>query len=150
MRTDPETVRFGGLRLHTFECEPLGKEPTPVGSNVIAVDFRRHDPSPLARGWRTLEHLTADARTALDSAADRAAGPMLLFGNSLGAMVGVLTAFPDEWVNALIGVNGRAHAADLLATGPRQVLDGLLKLIEPVAPIPIDVDHLPTASPVGR
>lgn len=101
----PTALLLCGLGFHTFEYEPLGAELATAGWNVLAFDFRGHGRSPGARGRWTLEELAADARAALDVAADRAAGPMLLFGNSLGAMVGILTAARDERVHGVIAAN---------------------------------------------
>lgn len=91
MRTDPETVRMQSrpLTLHRGSRHVPQDAPTAAGGTVLAVDFRAHGRTP--HRWSPLEELAADARTALDAAADRAAGPMLIFGNSLAAMAGLLT-----------------------------------------------------------
>lgn len=137
----PTILLLCGLGFHTFEYEPLGAALAAAGLNALAFDFRGHGHSGGPRGRWTLHELTADTRAALDVAASRSSGPMVLFGNSLGGMVAMLAAAVDERADGVVAANCPAHAADILLTPARRVLYALLKLVEPVAPLRISVNH---------
>jgi len=137
----PTILLLPGLGFHTFEYEPLGTALAAGGVNALAFDFRGHGRSGGPRGRRTLTELTADTRAALDEACRRSVGPMVLFGNSLGAMVAILTGTVDERVDGVVAANSPAHAAEFLLTPPRRVLYALLKLIEPVAQLRVSANH---------
>ena len=68
-------------------------------------------------------------------------GPIYLFGNSLGAMVALQTAAGDERVLGVAAANAPARIADFLLTRPRRALFSLAKLVAPVVPVRISVNH---------
>lgn len=139
--TAPTVVLLCGLGFHSFEYEPLAMrlEAAEVGS--LSFDYRGHGRSPGLRGRWTLAQLAADCRHAIDFLQQRHVGPVVLFGNSLGAMVAILTAAHDDRPLGVIAANAPAHAAEFLLTPPRRVLYGLLGLVEPILAPRISVNH---------
>jgi hypothetical protein len=71
----------------------------------------------------------------------RCRGPIILFGNSLGAMVAILAGTRDARPSAVITANTPAHAGDFMLTRSRRALFALMKLTGPIAPLRLSVDH---------
>jgi alpha-beta hydrolase superfamily lysophospholipase len=137
----PAVVLLCGLGFHTFEYEPLAIELAVRGVNSLSFDFRGHGRSSGPRGRWVLDELVADTTAAIDFLRQRHNGPIGLFGNSLGAMIAILTGARDERVIGVAAANTPARATEwALTTHPRRVLFALLKLIAPVAPIRISVN----------
>lgn len=139
--TAPTFVLLCGLGFHTFEFEPLVAELAEAGMNSLSFDYRGHGRSDGHRGRWTLAELAADCRHALDFLDTRTAGPVVLLGNSLGAMVAILTASQDPRPLAVAAANAPAHAADFLLTRPRRVLYTMLKGIDPLVAPRVSVNH---------
>ena len=137
----PMVLLLSGLGFHTFEYEPLAAQLAGSGFNALSFDFRGHGRSEGRRGQWVLNDLVADTRGAIEFAAQHERGPIYLFGNSLGAMVAIQTAVGDERVVAVAAANAPAHLRDFLLTGPRRVLFSLAKLVAPVVPLRISVNH---------
>ena len=137
----PTVVLLSGLGFHTFEYEPLATALAAAGLNTLSFDYRGHGRSGGPRGRWTLDELAADCRHAIDLVRQRDRGPIVLFGNSLGAMIAILTAARDERPLGVIAANTPAHIGDFLLTRPRRALFALAKLIGPVAPLRLSVDH---------
>ena len=87
----PTLVLLSGLGFHTFEYEPLAAHLATEGLNCLSFDYRGHGRSDGQRGAWTLDELAGDTRHAIDVVRERHRGPIALFGNSLGAMVAILT-----------------------------------------------------------
>jgi alpha-beta hydrolase superfamily lysophospholipase len=137
----PTVVLLCGLGFHTFEYEPLAAELAARGVNSLSFDFRGHGRSGGPRGRWTLDELVTDTAAAIDFLRQRHGGPIGLFGNSLGAMIAILTGARDERVIGVAAANTPARATEWALTTPqRRVLFALLKLIAPVAPIRISVN----------
>ena len=136
----PTVILLVGLGFHTFEYEPLAIQLAAQGLNSLSFDFRGHGRSGGHRGRWTLDELAADTRHAIDFARQRDGGPIALFGNSLGAMIAILTGAGDERVVGVAASNTPAHAATWALTTPRSALFSMLKLIASVAPIRISVN----------
>ena len=137
----PTLVLLSGVGFHTFEYEPLATELAAAGLNVLSFDFRGHGRSGGQRGRWTLDELVADTWHAIDHARLRHDGPMFLFGNSLGAMIAVLTGSRDQRVSGVAAANCPARIGDFLLTRPRRALFAVAKLIAPLAPLRISIDH---------
>jgi alpha-beta hydrolase superfamily lysophospholipase len=137
----PTVVLLCGLGFHTFEYEPLATQLAAEGWNSLSFDYRGHGRSGGPRGRWTLDELVADCRHAIDFACQRYSGPIGLFGNSLGAMVAILTGVRDDRLHGVAAANCPARIADFLLTRPRRALFSLAKLIGPFAPMRISVDH---------
>jgi alpha-beta hydrolase superfamily lysophospholipase len=137
----PTVVLLCGLGFHTFEYEPLATQLAAEGWNSLSFDYRGHGRSGGPRGRWTLDELVADCRHAIDFACQRYSGPIGLFGNSLGAMVAILTGVRDDRLLGVVAANCPARIADILLTRPRRALFSLAKFIGPFAPMRISVDH---------
>jgi alpha-beta hydrolase superfamily lysophospholipase len=137
----PTVVLLCGLGFHTFEYEPLATQLAAAGWNSLSFDYRGHGRSGGPRGRWTLDELVADCRHAVDFVSQRHSGPIGLFGNSLGAMVAILTGVRDDRLLGVVAANCPARIADFLLTRPRRALFSLAKLIGPFAPMRISVDH---------
>lgn len=137
----PTFVLLCGLGFHTFEYELLATALAEAGMNSLSFDYRGHGRSGGPRGRWTLAELAADCRHALDFLHTRTTGPVVLFGNSLGAMVAILTASHDARPLAVAAANAPAHAADFLLTRPRRVLYTMLKHLDPLVAPRVSVNH---------
>lgn len=137
----PAVVMLSGLGSHTFEYEPFAAELADAGWSSLSFDFRGHGRSGGPRGRWTLDDLVADCREAISFLEQRHRGPACLYGNSLGAMVAILTGARDDRPLGVVAANGPARIADFLLTRPRRALFALAKLISPVVPLRISVDH---------
>lgn len=136
----PTFVLLVGLGFHTFEYEPLAIQLAARGLSSLSFDFRGHGRSGGRRGRWTLDELAADTRHAIDFVRRRDGGPVALFGNSLGAMIAILTGAGDQRVVAVAASNTPAHAAAWALTKPRSALFSALKLITSIAPIRLGVN----------
>lgn len=139
--TAPTVVLLCGLGFHTFEYEPLAARLAAEELGSLSFDYRGHGRSPGARGSWTLAELAADCRHAVDFLSVRSTAPVVLFGNSLGAMVAILTATHDGRPLGVAAANTPARAGDFLLSPPRRVLYELLKLAEPVVAPRVSVNH---------
>jgi lysophospholipase len=137
----PTLVLLSGVGFHTFEYEPLAACLADSGFNSLSFDFRGHGRSRGRRGAWILDELAGDARHAVDFARQRYQGPIGLFGNSLGAMVAILAGSNDDRVLGVAAANCPARIADFLLTRPRRALFALAKLVAPLAPIRIGLNH---------
>lgn len=137
----PTLVLLSGLGFHTFEYEPLAAHLAASGFNSLSFDFQGHGRSGGRRGVWILDQLAGDSRHAVDFARQRYRGPIGLFGNSLGAMVAILTATNDDRVLGVAAANCPARIADFLLTRTRRALFALAKLVASLAPIRISVNH---------
>jgi alpha-beta hydrolase superfamily lysophospholipase len=137
----PVIVLLSGLGFHTFEYEPFAIQLAAAGFNALSFDYRGNGRSPGPRGRWTLGELTADCQSAIGFARQRYRGTIVLFGNSLGAMVAMLAGARDDRPSAVIAANPPAHAGDFMLTRPRRALFTLMKLTGPVVPLRLSVDH---------
>ena len=137
----PTLLLLPGLGFHTFEYEPLAALLGVLGLNCLSLDYRGHGRSGGARGAWLLSDLVADARHAIGFVRARYPGPIALFGNSLGAMVGILAGAVDDRVVAVAAANCPARTGDFLLTRPRRALFALGKLVAPLVPLRISVNH---------
>jgi alpha-beta hydrolase superfamily lysophospholipase len=137
----PAVVLLSGLGFHTFEFEPLAAELADAGWNSLSFDFRGHGRSGGPRGRWTLDELVADCREAISFLEQRHRGAVYLYGNSLGAMVAILTGARDDRPLGVAAADCPARIGDFLLTRPRRALFALAKLISPVVPLRISVDR---------
>jgi alpha-beta hydrolase superfamily lysophospholipase len=137
----PAVVLLSGLGFHTFEYEPLATELAARGLNALSFDYRGHGRSGGPRGRWTLDELVADSRHAIDFVQARGSGPIMLFGNSLGAMIAIMAGAHDDRVLTVAAASCPARIGDFLLTWPRRALFAVAKLIGPLAPLRVSVDH---------
>jgi pimeloyl-ACP methyl ester carboxylesterase len=137
----PTFVLLSGVGFHTFEYEPIAERLAAAGLNCLSFDFRGHGRSGGPRGRWLLDQLVADTRHAIDFVRSRCAGAVGLFGNSLGAMVAILTGAADDRVLGVAAANCPARIADFLLTGPRNALFAVAKLLPRRAPVRISLKH---------
>ncbi|MGZ5320198.1 MAG: alpha/beta hydrolase [Solirubrobacterales bacterium] len=121
----PTIVLLSGLGFHTFEYEPLATALGAAGISALSFDFRGHGRSAGPRGRWTLDELAADCGCAIDFAWRRNGGPVVLFGNSLGAMIAILTGARDDRPLGVVAANTPARIGDFLLTRPRRALFAL-------------------------
>lgn len=130
-----------GLGFHTFEYERLQALLAGGGMTSLAVDYRGHGRSTGSRGRWTLGLLVEDVRATIEWVRARRTGPVVLLGNSLGAMVAIATASADPRVAAVVASNCPAHVADFLMTPMRRALFAVAKVITILWPLRLSVDH---------
>lgn len=134
-------ILLSGLGFYSFEYERLQSLLAQGGASSFALDYRGHGRSSGPRGDWTLELLVADVRAALDWILAQHAGPVILFGNSLGGMVAIATANADVRVSAVAASNCPAHVGDFLMTPWRRALFLVAKAVSCVFPLRISVNH---------
>lgn len=139
--TGPTVVLVCGVGFHTFEYDSLATHLADAGINSLSFDFRGHGHSSGSCGRWDVDQLAEDAAHALDFVSARYPGPVVLYGNSLGAMWAILAGARDERVVGVVASNCPARIADFLLTRPRRVLFALAKAVAPIVPIRISVNH---------
>jgi alpha-beta hydrolase superfamily lysophospholipase len=72
-------------------------------------------------GHWTLDELVADTVAAIDFLGRRHGGGVCLFGNSLGAMIAILTGARDERVIDVVAANTPARATEQARRDPQRV-----------------------------
>lgn len=73
-----------------------------LGYNLVSADLRGHGYSGGSRGEYTVEEVIEDLGLVLDYVDENFAGPVIVFGCSIGARLGLALAEADERVKALI------------------------------------------------
>jgi alpha-beta hydrolase superfamily lysophospholipase len=136
----PTIVLLHGLGFHGFEYETLAPLLFSTGFDCFAFDFRCHGRSEGPRGVWKLDDLVEDARHALDFLQQRDVGPIGVFGNSLGAIVGVHLAASDARVASLVASGCPTRVADFAVTPLRRALLALLKPASRVSSIRVSVN----------
>ncbi len=137
----PTIILLCGIGFHTFEYEPLATWLAAGGVNCLSFDYRGHGRSGGARGSWTLPELVTDTRRAIDLVRRNHPGPIDLFGNSLGAMVGILAGAEDHRVRSVVASNCPARIADFLLTRPRRMLFAIAKAAAFFVPLRFSVNH---------
>ncbi len=116
-----------GLGFHSFEYDELADRLADAGYGSLSLDYRGHGRSEGPRGRWVVEDLVEDASHAVDFLVGRAAPRIGVFGNSLGAFVGMQLASRDARVRSLVASGCPARVADFASTSFRRaLLAGLL------------------------
>lgn len=139
--TAPTIVLLHGLGFHAFEYDALAPLLTQSGFNTLAFDHRCHGHSEGPRGRWVLGDLIEDGRSAIEFLAQRLRGPIGIFGNSMGAIVGLGMAVGDVRVRSLAASSCPTRVADFAATSFRMLLLQLMRAIALLAPLRISVNH---------
>ncbi len=134
-------VLLPGLGFHSFEYERLQALLAEEGLPSLALDYRGHGRSEGRPGDWTLDLLVADTRAAIDWVSAEHAGPVVLVGNSLGAMVAIATGKVDPRVRAVVASNCPAHVRDFLMTPFRSALFAIAQVMARIYPLRISVNH---------
>jgi alpha-beta hydrolase superfamily lysophospholipase len=137
----PVIIMLPGLGFHSFEYEPLAALLAQSGFNCLALDYRGHGRSEGKRGFWTLHDLTDDAICAVDYATHRFSGKIHLFGNSLGAMVGLRVVAQDKHIVRLAVSNCPDKLAPFMLTPLRKIIFALAKIVATVISLRITVNH---------
>ncbi|HWR77857.1 MAG TPA: alpha/beta fold hydrolase [Thiobacillus sp.] len=137
----PTIVLLHGLGFHSFEYDLLAPLLARGGFNSLAFDHRCHGRSEGPRGHWRLQELVDDATCAIDVVARRTSGPLGLFGNSMGAIVGLYAAIREPRVGSLTVSSCPTRVADFASTPFRRSLLGLMQASARVVPLRISVNH---------
>jgi pimeloyl-ACP methyl ester carboxylesterase len=137
----PTLLLLHGLGFHSFEYDALASLLAQGGLGSLAFDFRSHGRSEGPRGRWVLEDLVEDARNAIALLSSRGAGRIGVFGNSLGAIVGVHLAARTPKVESLVASGCPTRVSDFAASGFRKGLLAALQAIATVAPVRLSVNH---------
>jgi alpha-beta hydrolase superfamily lysophospholipase len=139
--TAPTILLLHGLGFHTFEYDSLAPLLAEGGFNSLAFDHRCHGKSEGPRGHWVLQELVADAVSAIDFVSKRVSGPIGIFGNSMGAIVGIYAATRDARIRSLVASNCPTRVTGFAATPFRLGLLRLLQVVASVVPIRVSVNH---------
>lgn len=130
-----------GLGFHSFEYDELADRLADAGYSSLSLDYRGHGRSEGPRGRWVVEELIEDASHALDFLVGRDAQRIGVFGNSLGAFVGMHLAARDARVRSLVASGCPARVADFASTSFRRVLLAGLLACERVVPFRVSINH---------
>lgn len=137
----PTILLLHGLGFHSFEYDALAARLAESGLGSLALDFRGHGRSEGPRGRWVLSDLVEDAVDAVAFLAQRADGPIGVYGNSLGAIVGIyLVLRASAVVGSLVASGCPTRVADFAVTRFRRVLLRTLLAADKLAPIRISVN----------
>jgi pimeloyl-ACP methyl ester carboxylesterase len=137
----PAVLLLHGLGFHAFEYDVLASLLASGGLSSLAFDFRGHGRSNGPRGRWTLAELVDDAASAVAFLSRSVAGRIGVFGNSLGAIVGVHLAARSPQVESLVASSCPTRVADFAVTPFRRRLLDLLRAIDTLAAIRVSVNH---------
>lgn len=138
----PLCVLLPGLGFHTFEYAPLAAVLCAAGYDVVCMDYRCHGRSTgPAEAW-TVDELATDVRRVIAATAADRRGPLLLYGNSLGAMVALRVARRGGPTAAVVLGNCPARVERFLFDVPRRLLYRLLRGIANGLPLRVSVGWL--------
>lgn len=136
----PTVLLLHGLGFYSFEYDELAPLLASAGLSCFAFDFRGHGHSQGTRGHWRLAELVDDARCALDFVRQREGGPIGVFGNSLGALVGVHLAASDGAIGSLVACGCPTRVADFGVTPWRKLLLRLLNCVGRVIPVRVSIN----------
>jgi pimeloyl-ACP methyl ester carboxylesterase len=130
-----------GLGFHSFEYDELADRLADAGYSSLSLDYRGHGRSEGPRGRWVVEELVEDASCALDFLVGRGAPRIAVFGNSLGAYVGLHLAARDARVRSLVASNCPGCVADFASTPFRRALLAALLICERIVPLRVSISH---------
>ena len=137
----PTIIMLSGIGFHSFEYDQLGSLVAENGFNCLAFDFRGHGMSEGKRGRWNLQDLVEDTNAAVDFIEKTSTGNIVVFGNSLGAMIGLLAAMNDRRIRGAVLSNCPARLSDFMMTPFRQFLFLLFKGISVIYPLRLSVNN---------
>jgi pimeloyl-ACP methyl ester carboxylesterase len=137
----PMLLLLPGLGFHTFEYDALAGLLALAGFGSLALDYRGHGRSEGPRGRWVLHELVEDAGRGLDFLSGRGRPRVGVFGNSLGALVGVHLAARDSRVGSLVASGCPTRVADFASTRFRRALLAALLACERLVPLRVSVNH---------
>ena len=137
----PTIIMLSGIGFHSFEYEQIGQFVAENGLNCLAFDFRGHGMSEGKRGRWNLQDLVDDTKVAVDFIEKTNTGDIVVFGNSLGAMIGLLAAINDRRIRGAVLSNCPARLSDFMMTPFRQFLFVLFKGISVIYPFRISINN---------
>lgn len=137
----PTLLLLHGLGFHSFEYDALAPLLVSSGFNCLSFDYRCHGKSEGPRGYWVLQDLVEDASNAVAFLSQRVKGEIGVFGNSLGAIVGIYLAAREQRIKSLVTSNCPTRVAGFAVTPFRKILLNLLKLLSSLFPLRISVNH---------
>ena len=137
----PTIIMLSGIGFHSFEYDQIGPFVAENGLNCLAFDFRGHGMSEGKRGHWILQDLVNDTKAAVDFIEKTNTGDIVVFGNSLGAMIGLMTAINDRRIRGAILSNCPANLSDFLMTPFRRFLFSFFKGISLIYPLRLSVNN---------
>jgi len=137
----PTILLLHGLGFHSFEYDALAPCLTEASFNSLALDFRCHGRSEGPRGRWSLQDLVDDADAGVELLSQRLQGKIGVFGNSLGAIVGVYLATRNSKVESVVASNCPTRVADFGVTKFRKTLLAFMKALAAFVPIRVSVNH---------
>lgn len=139
--TAPTVLLLHGLGFHSFEYDALAPLLAQGGFNSLAFDHRCHGRSEGPRGRWVLQDLIDDTACAIEFVSQRLSGPIGIFGNSMGAIVGLYAAARDARVRSLVASSCPTRVADFAGTPFRKRLLRLMQALARVVPLRVSVNH---------
>ena len=137
----PTIIMLSGIGFHSFEYDQIGPFVVENGLSCFAFDFRGHGMSEGKRGHWNLQDLVDDTKAAVDFIEKTNTGDIVVFGNSLGAMIGLIAAINDRRIRGAVLSNCPAHLSDFLMTPFRQFLFFFFKGISIIYPFRLSVNN---------
>jgi len=139
----PTILLLHGLGFYSFEYEELALILSENGFNCLAFDFRCHGKSDGKRGYWTLQELVDDTKNVVDYVYNKFNHKIGIFGNSLGATVGVYAVAEDKEnkIKSLIASNCATRPADFGMNNFRKVLLTICSVVSKIIPFRVSVNH---------
>lgn len=139
----PTILLLHGLGFHSFEYEELAPLLVEQGYNCLALDFRCCGKSEGPRGYWTLKDYVEDTNSALDYIRTNINDKIGVFGNSLGATVGVYAAAEDKEhkIKSLVASNCATRPIDFGMNNFRKVLLAICGVVSKIIPFRVSVNN---------
>ncbi len=139
----PTILLLHGLGFHSFEYDELAPLLVEQGYNCLALDFRCCGKSEGERGYWTLKDYIEDTNSALDYIRAEINDQIGVFGNSLGATVGVHAAADDRAhkIKSLVASNCATRPIDFVMNSFRKFLLMMCSIVSKIIPLRVSVNY---------
>lgn len=124
-KNNPTIILLHGLGFHSFEYDTFAPLLIAAGYNCLSFDFRCCGKSEGRRGYWTLANYVEDTKNAIEYVKNNVNNNIVLYGNSLGAVVAIAVAAKynqDKKIKAIISANCATKIADFALNPFRRFL----------------------------
>lgn len=139
----PTILMLHGLGFHSFEYDDLAPLMVKEGYNCLAFDFRCCGKSEGRRGYWTLADYVEDTKNVIKYARENINDSIILYGNSLGAVVAIATAaqVSEHNIQAIISANCPTKISDFVMNPFRKILFAIAPVIFKIIPFRVNVNY---------
>jgi len=142
-KSKPTIILLHGLGFHSFEYDTFAPLLMKEGYNCLSFDFRCCGKSDGKRGYWTLTDYVEDAKSVINYVKQNINDKVILYGNSLGAVVAITVAGQDQdyKIKAIVSANCATRITDFALTPFRKFLVLLCSFLFKIVPFRVSVNY---------